>query len=390
MIYLDVTAGCLLPLQSGIPRTTRGLWRLLRESPAETTPCFWQPFRGRYTELSPRSRSLLENNLEPPSRSPRDTTLSLLWASLADLRFWPKTLPLHRIMKASDTLLLTSLFPDNRVAYLQRLLDRPGRKIAIFHDAIPLRDSNVSAWEKKRHVKTLRLLSRMDLVIAVSQSARDELHALSTQHGLTPPPTTVIPWPVPFEMARLPFTHPSQVFQRILYVSRLKQMKNHAALFDACEILWRAGIRFELELIGCEDEPRESREILRQLTRLQMAGRKVSWRAQVTESELHRAYQRATFTAFPSLMEGFGLPIIESLWHGRAVICGEHGAVGELARHGGCLTTDIKNVNALAAALKKLLQDPELCLTLAREAYARPVRTWADYGRDLLPLLEPR
>jgi glycosyltransferase involved in cell wall biosynthesis len=390
MIYVDVTAGCLLPLQSGIPRTTRGLWRLLRETKPEATPCFWQPFRAGYTGLSPRARALLENQFEPPSHPPRDATLPLLWAGLSDLRFWPATLPLHEMMQAGDTLLLTSIFPDNRIAYLQRLMDRPGRKIAIFHDAIPLRDPNVSAWEKKRHVKILQLLSRLDLAIAVAQSARDDLQALSMHHGITPPPVKVIAWPVPFAAARPQFTFPSQVFQRVLYVSRLKQVKNHATLFDACEILWRGGIAFELELIGCEDEPRESREIQRQITRLQMAGRKISWRAQVTESDLHRAYQRATFTAFPSLIEGFGLPIVESLWHGRGVVCGEHGAVGELARQGGCFTTDVTNVNALAAALKKLLHDHQRCVALAREAYARPVRTWADYGHDLLPLLEAR
>jgi glycosyltransferase involved in cell wall biosynthesis len=389
MIYLDVTAGCLLPLQSGIPRTTRGLWRLLREPASEITPCFWQPFRAGYTRLSSRSRVLLEDPLAP-HRSPRDATLPLLAASFSDLRFWPEPLPLHRIMRATDTLLLTSLFPDNRLGYLHRLMDCPGRRIAIFHDAIPLRDPNVPAWEKNRHLKTLHLLSRMDLVIAVSQAARDDLQVLSAQHSITPPPITALPWPVPFEAERPQFTHPPQVFQRILYVSRLKQVKNHATLFAACEILWRAGLLFELELIGCEDEARESREILRQISRLQIAGRKISWRAQVSESDLHRAYQRASFTAFPSLMEGFGLPIIESLWHGRAVVCGEHGAIGELARQGGCITTDMENASALAAALKRLLQDHDHCLALAREAYARPVRTWADYGRELLPLLETK
>ena len=390
MIYLDVTAGCLLPLQSGIPRMTRGLWKLLRENASEVTPCFWQPFRASYTRLSSRSRALLENPLEP-RRVPRDSTLPLLAAAFSDLRFWPEALPLDRILKAGDTLFLTSIFPDNRLGYLRQLMNSPGRKVALFHDAIPLRDPNVSAWEKKRHAKTLLLLARMDLVVAVSQSARDDLESLSAEHGLTPPPIKVLSWPVPFEMVRPQFTHPSQVFLRILYVSRLKQVKNHATLLAACEILWRAGIAFELELIGCEDEARESREIVRQITRLQMAGRKISWRAQVSESDLHRAYQRASFTVFPSSMEGFGLPIIESLWHGRAVVCGEHGAVGELARQGGgCLITDVENVNTLASALRELLENSAHCLVISQQAYARPFRTWDDYGRDLLPLLENR
>jgi len=148
MIFLDVTAACLLPLQSGIPRTTRGLHRLLaQEMPDGMTPLFWQPFRGCYTRLSPRSGALLENPFVAGS-IPRDSTIPLLRAAFSDLRFWPKAVPLPRDLRAGDTLLLTSLFPDNRLGYLHRLANSPGRKIAIFHDAIPLHDPNVSAWEK--------------------------------------------------------------------------------------------------------------------------------------------------------------------------------------------------------------------------------------------------
>jgi glycosyltransferase involved in cell wall biosynthesis len=88
-------------------------------------------------------------------------------------------------------------------------------------------------------------------------------------------------------------------------------------------------------------------------------------------------------------MEGFGLPIVESLWHGRAVVCAGRGAVGELARNGGCLVADVRDPAALALALRELLQNEALGLELAWEAYARPVRTWTDYAQEFLPLLRP-
>src|ERR1700742_4091980 len=142
MIYLDVTGACLLPLQSGIPRTTRGIFRLLAgEKPEETCPVFWQPFRGTYTELSKRARSLLLDpfpTLAASKRTPRDSTVPLLWASFSDLLGpWPQALPLPQLMKPEDTLPIPSLFPDNRLEYLLQLMPCPGKKIAIFHDAIP-------------------------------------------------------------------------------------------------------------------------------------------------------------------------------------------------------------------------------------------------------------
>jgi glycosyltransferase involved in cell wall biosynthesis len=396
MIYVDVTGACLLPLQSGIPRTTRGVYRLLGDHfSGKITPLFWQPFRGGYTQLSSRARTLLQDPFAARFRSkrmPRDSTLPLLWASFSDLLgAWPPAVRLTQRIRPGDMLLLTSLFPDNRLKYLERVASAPGFKIALFHDALPLRDPNVVSWEKKRHLKTLRLFSKLDAVIAVSRAAANDLSALWQEHGIMARAAVfVIPWPVPFTTPRPDFSEPPWTKKRILYVSRLKQVKNHAMLFAACMKLWNDGIDFELDLIGCEDEARESRAIVRALTQLQRAGKPVSWRSHVTEDELHQGYQRATFTVFPSLAEGFGLPIIESFWHGRAVVCSERDPMGELARNGGGVTTDVQNPQQLAAVMRRLLQDQAACLILAKEAYARPQRTWSDYWQELKPVLENR
>jgi glycosyltransferase involved in cell wall biosynthesis len=357
MIYIDVTGACLLPLQSGIPRTTRGLYQVLADhAPEKLTAIFWQPFRASYTELSPRARTLLRDPFAAgvrDRRTPRDSTLPLLWASFSDLLGpWPRALPLQQRLNRDDTLIITSIFPDNRLAYLERLTAARGRTIAIFHDAIPMRDPNVARWEKKRHLRALQILSRLDVVIAVSQAAANDLQELWREHQVASRASViVIPWPISFSAPRPAFA---------------------------------------LELIGCEDEARESGAILKAVFQLRQHGRPVSWRGHVTESELHRAYQNATFTVFPSLAEGFGLPLIESFWHGRAVVCSDRDAVGERSRDGGCLITDVKNASTLATAIASLLQNQTKCAALSREAYARPVRTWSDYWEDLKPILENR
>jgi glycosyltransferase involved in cell wall biosynthesis len=77
------------------------------------------------------------------------------------------------------------------------------------------------------------------------------------------------------------------------------------------------------------------------------------------------------------------LPIIESLWHGRPVICGSNGAIGEVAAGGGCRLVDQNNADDLAGAIGALLRDEALYQHLYDETRGRPFRTWADYGRDL-------
>jgi glycosyltransferase involved in cell wall biosynthesis len=148
-------------------------------------------------------------------------------------------------------------------------------------------------------------------------------------------------------------------------------------------------LAFTLTLVGCEDEPRESAAILEKVRALAAVGRRVSWRAQISDYELHAAYRHCAFTVFPSRGEGFGLPIVESFWHGRAVICSGTDAMGEVSRGPGAIEVDVADPAALATAMRRLLQDETAALALAREAYARPQRTWDDYWRELEGLLVP-
>ena len=389
MIQVDVTGGCLLPLQSGIPRVTRQLFRLLREHRPAAEPVVWQPFRLGYTKLSDRARAILEDRFVLPAgaRAPRDTTLPFLAACLRELvPPWPARAPLRREMQKGDMLLLTSLFPDNRLGYLARLCDRPGRRIAVFHDAIPLVDPNVPAWEKQRHLKLLRVLAKMDLILSVSHASREALLGLWREHDIAPAKVEVIPIPPQFTRARPAFTPPPEP-ANVLYVARLKEVKNHATLLAACEKLWGENVAFALTLIGCEDEAKESAQIIRKIGRLQDEGRPLTWRAQVSEDDLHAAYAASSFTAFASRQEGFGLPIVESLWHGRPVICSGSGAMGEVSGGAGTVHADVGDASALAAAMRELLENRPRLLELAHAAYSRPQRTWDDYWRDLEPFL---
>jgi glycosyltransferase involved in cell wall biosynthesis len=83
-------------------------------------------------------------------------------------------------------------------------------------------------------------------------------------------------------------------------------------------------------------------------------------------------------------MEGFGLPILESLWHGKPCVCGGNGALGEAARGGGCLIVDQTSADAIARGIKRLLRDPATYAQLRGEARTRKFRSWSDYIEKLL------
>jgi glycosyltransferase involved in cell wall biosynthesis len=391
MIWLDVTGGCRLPLQTGIPRTTRELYKLLLDRTSGLVPVAWQPFTANYTRLSPKAAGLLHNpfahgryNLKPPS----DSTFPILGAALADaLRFSSPKVNAERMCAKGSTLLITSIFPDNRLDYLLKLKGRSGRRIAVFHDAIPLGDGAVRGWIRGRHVKALEVFSSMDAVICVSKTSEEALKSLWAGHRMTPTVTHVLPWPVPLGGARPPWSVPPEGIPSILCVGRLKRLKNQTVLLEAAEILWREGLEFSLDLIGCEDVPAESRAMLKTVEKLEREGRPVRWRGHVSDEDLHQCYRGALFTVFPSLEEGMGLPILESFWHGRAVICGLNEPMVSVGRGPGCLHADMRSAPALAEAMRNLIKDRALALSEATSAHGRTLKTWDDYWKELLPIL---
>jgi glycosyltransferase involved in cell wall biosynthesis len=96
--------------------------------------------------------------------------------------------------------------------------------------------------------------------------------------------------------------------RRILCVASLKPRKNHLTLLAASELLWREGRRFTLVLVG-----RSIREVsdvvLQRILGLQQAGWPVLWQQHVDDGALREEYEACSFTVFPPLREGFGLPI---------------------------------------------------------------------------------
>ena len=90
---------------------------------------------------------------------------------------------------------------------------------------------------------------------------------------------------------------------------------------------------------------------------------------------------------FPSLLEGFGLPVVESLAVGTPVIVSGHGSTAEIAEGGGCLTVDPRDVDSLQHAMSQLLGDDDLLERLRREAMERPRWTWNDYAGALWSFL---
>ncbi len=382
MIYLDVTSACHSPLNTGVKRMQRGLHNFLKTRDDYIPVCWqtaWQAFRGlrtsdyRNLEQSRPARGLQLFDFFAPS-------LITDWVRSIDDGF--RLLNLFEDGRPVDMLLLPDLLWDNRAPVVARLWETGIHRVAIFHDAIALRRPRQSSIDRYFCEQGVRALAEVDAVVCISEEAEDDLLHYWRRYRLPPTSTFVVPWPVPFAGER-PRIFGNFQARSLLYVARIERHKNHLRLLDACEKLWREGLQFRLRLIGCKAYPGYAWRVGARISGLRSKGRDVRWDKHVTDKSLHEAYRDCSFTVFPSLMEGFGLPIIESLWHGRPVVCGGNGALGEIAAAGGCAVADMESVDAIAAEIRRMLTDQEHYEMLHLQARFRRYRNWDAYWQDL-------
>jgi glycosyltransferase involved in cell wall biosynthesis len=258
-------------------------------------------------------------------------------------------------------------------------------------DCVPITTAETTAiGVSEAFAGNLAAVRHMDRVSTISRAAAVEYGGWRTMLGsvgadgpaitadLLPadvPPAT----PEALDEARERLTVPG--LPMVLCVGTHEPRKNHLALLHAAELLWREGVPFSLVLVGGRSwNDWRFRETL---ASAQAAGRPVATATSVSDEVLWAAYRVARCLVFPSLNEGFGLPVAEALACGTPVVTSAYGSMAEIAADGGALLADPRDDHALADAMRRLLTDDDTHRHLAAAARARPVRSWDDYAHDV-------
>lgn len=116
-------------------------------------------------------------------------------------------------------------------------------------------------------------------------------------------------------------------------------------------------------------EPKKNGRIL-QLIRDLDIGDRVRFTGRINAAEFVRQYARSGLAVVPSLYEGFGLPVGEAMACGVPVICTTGGALPEVVGDAGRLVPPA-DVDALAAAIVDMLENPETARKLGQAGYRR-------------------
>jgi alpha-1,3-rhamnosyl/mannosyltransferase len=171
----------------------------------------------------------------------------------------------------------------------------------------------------------------------------------------------------------------------ILYVGINKPHKNLARLVAAFAQLAVQIPDVALVLAGRPD-PRYD-DAQRAVTEFGIAGR-VRFIGDVAQADLPALYSSAACFAFPSLYEGFGLPVLEAMACGTPVVCSNAGSLPEVVGD-AAIQVPPQDVHALAAALMVILQDGRLWTRLHRAGLVRAQAfTWERTARETLRVYE--
>jgi glycosyltransferase involved in cell wall biosynthesis len=299
-----------------------------------------------------------------------------LGATVREVR-WPQW---NREVGAGDWFLTSELFSEEeRPGITEFLSARRCRTAAIFHDAIPLKHPQIT-WPQSvaRHPGYMKLLAQFDRVWAVSAASRDELVGFWKWQGVEKmPPVEVLALGADFKgMARGTRNRGEAREQVLLSVGILEPRKNQMLLLDVCEELWREGLKFELNLVG-RVNPHFGRPVAKRALTLAKEFPGMRYHTAADDAAVAALYARARVSVFPTIAEGCGLPLLESLWLGVPCVCSDLPVLRENADGGGCLAVAVNDRAAWAAALRRVLTDDVLVACLENEASARTLPTWA-------------
>jgi alpha-1,3-rhamnosyl/mannosyltransferase len=258
----------------------------------------------------------------------------------------------------------------------QRLPEaRLPKAVSTFHDLFVLTGDYSSVEFRRRFAAQARhAAERSDLIIAVSRFTASQVEELL---GVEKDRVRVIPHGV-----RLPQTTPQEARERmILHVGAVQRRKNIQRLvraFGQVPSGWRLVLAGSFGF-GAEDTLREVEKSPRRGD-IELLG-------YVPAQKLADLYSRASIFAFPSLDEGFGMPVLEAMAWGIPVVASNRSSLPEVCGD-AALLVDPFDVDAIASALRTLAGDDVLRASLIERGLAHTTgfswqltaeRTWKVY-----------
>jgi glycosyltransferase involved in cell wall biosynthesis len=172
----------------------------------------------------------------------------------------------------------------------------------------------------------------------------------------------------------------------ILYVGSVEPRKNLLRLLDAYVLLRQSLPQYRLVIVGARNYWKSS-PVARAVEHQGLQAQ-VTFTGYIPDEHLPALYNGAALFCFPSLYEGFGLPVLEAMACGVPVVTSSTSSLPEVAGD-AALLVDPYNVDEVADAMRRVLQDGDLAHDLRRRGLARAAQfSWEKTARETIAVYE--
>ncbi len=196
----------------------------------------------------------------------------------------------------------------------------------VVYDLIPLTHPEFVGQRRTRRFAEyiVELARSADMILTISETVRQDLiAALPALMGDQPYCQNIEAFPLGAEFSQTEgYVRPElrQAFSQspnnnpFLTVAAFDPRKNHRYLLDAFDRLWEQHPQHKLCLVGRVGSRCDG--IMERIRQHPQLGQQLFMFHDLTDAELQFCYRSCRSVIFPSIVEGFGLPIVEALWHG--------------------------------------------------------------------------
>lgn len=265
------------------------------------------------------------------------------------------------------------------------------RTLLTVHDLSFVRVADSTAPSLKRYLDLVvpRSVARADHVLADSLATKNDLIDL---YSVQPEKVTVLlsgvsEFFVPVRDGALLLAMRSKYglddWPYLFTVGTVQPRKNYVRLIQALALLHRRGYKLHLVIAGGKgwlDDP------IYTTVRAEHLHDFVHFIGFADDVDLPALYSAASCFVFPSLYEGFGLPVLEAMRCGTPVVTSSVSSLPEVAGN-AALVVDPYSIEAIADAIEKIVMSSSLCEDLVRRGLERTQQfTWQASARHLLDI----
>lgn len=233
--------------------------------------------------------------------------------------------------------------------------------VSVVYDLIPLSHPEFVGQKRsdKFRIYLDDLIQHSDVIVAISETVRDDVQRYIRETRPTLPSPELYAFTLGAEMRECSgpvrpeiesLFSASTSHPPYLMVASIDPRKNHVQALDAFEILWHSLPQAKLCFVGRIGK--QCADLVRRIQSHPRFGSQLFLISDMTDAELQVAYQGCAAVLLPSVVEGFGLPIVESLWHGKKTLASDtpiHREVGGDA----CEYFPLHDPQALAQAIQR-------------------------------------